>query len=434
MSNTDTANKDLEKKFAELIGPTDPKVDLDAREKLISARVGLLLNAPFFGNMATRLQLTNADDWLTTAATDGRKFYYNSRFINMLRTKELEFLFGHEVLHCCYDHFGRRGSRDPQLWNIADDYCVNADLKKHNVGEMITTVPALYERKYKGMSAEEVYDDLYENAEKIDMQQLMDQVFDEHLDGDGDDGQGSGQGGNDQSGEGKSGPDALTEEEKKQIRDEIKEAMLTAAEAAGAGNVPGNVKKMIKDLTEPQMDWRELLDMTLTSAIKDDYSFMRPSRKSWHMDAIMPGQTPGEEVDIAVAVDTSGSISQTMLMDFLSEVQGCMESFTAYKIHLFCFDTNYHNPMDFTSDDISDITDYELGGFGGTDFKAIFEHLKEDDIVPERLVVFTDGYPWDTWGDPDYCDTLWIIHGNKTIEAPFGVTSYYEELADKKAA
>jgi hypothetical protein len=149
-----TATKDDAKKFANLIGATDPKLDRVVREKLISARVGLLLKASFFGNLATRLKLINADEWCATAATDGRNFYYNTRFIEMLRPKEIEFLFGHEVLHCVYDHFGRRGDRDPQLWNIANDFCVNGDLVKHNVGEKITSVPCLYDRKYDGMSSE----------------------------------------------------------------------------------------------------------------------------------------------------------------------------------------------------------------------------------------------------------------------------------------
>ena len=183
---TSTQNKKESDKFKDLLGPTDPKVDADVREKLITARVGLLLRASFFGNLATRLKLVNADEWCPTAATDGRNFYYNTRFIDMLKPKEVEFLFGHEVLHCVYDHMGRRGDRDPQLWNVADDYCVNADLKKHRVGEFITTVPCLYESKYEGMSAEEVYDILYENAEKIDIGDLIDKLLDDHLDGEGD--------------------------------------------------------------------------------------------------------------------------------------------------------------------------------------------------------------------------------------------------------
>ena len=106
---TTTANKKEADKFKDLVGPMDPKLDRDVREKLITARVGLLLRASFFGNLATRLKLVNADEWCPTAATDGRNFYYNSRFVDMLKPKEIEFLFGHEVLHCVYDHFGRRG-------------------------------------------------------------------------------------------------------------------------------------------------------------------------------------------------------------------------------------------------------------------------------------------------------------------------------------
>ena len=111
MADTSTKEKQLDN----LIGETDPKIDREAKEKLVSARIGLLLRAPFFGNMATRLELTNADEWMPTAATDGRRFYYNSRFVNMLETKEIEFLFGHEVLHCCYDHIGRGETRDRKL-------------------------------------------------------------------------------------------------------------------------------------------------------------------------------------------------------------------------------------------------------------------------------------------------------------------------------
>jgi len=428
MSDHTTASKDTKKAHGDLLGPTDPAVDYDAREKLIGARVSLLLKQAFFGNLATRLKLVNADEWLPTLATDGRHFYYNSRFVNMLDQKEMEFGFGHEVLHCVYDHFGRRDNRDPQLWNIANDYCVNTDLVDHNIGRKITTIEILYDRKYKGMPSEEVYDLLKENAEYIDMDDLLDKMLDEHLDGEGD-GEGDGDG---KEGEGKGRP-KITKAMRDEIRDEFKEAVINAASnEPNAGNIPGNVKKMLKELTEPQMDWRELLNLNLTSAIKDDYTWMRPSRRSWHMDAIMPGMNPGEAIDIAVAIDTSGSISHNMLRDFLSEVQGCMESFTAYKIHLFCFDTAIHNPVQFNSDNIITLEEYEMGGFGGTDFEPIFEYMKEHEIEPERLICFTDGYPFGSWGDEDYVDTLWVIHGSTSIVAPFGTTAYYDEHKNDK--
>ena len=423
---TTTANKKESDKFKDLCGPTDPKLDRDMREKLITARVGLLLRASFFGNLATRLKLVNADEWCPTAATDGRNFYYNTRFIDMLKPKEVEFLFGHEVLHCVYDHMGRRGDRDPQLWNVADDYCVNADLKKHRVGEFITTVPCLYDSKYEGKSAEEVYDDLYENAEKIDIGSLIDKLLDDHLDGEGTDANGD-KNSDEKSGSG-SGKPKLTDEEKQQIKDEIKEAVLAAAAASdGAGNLPAGVRRIIQDMTAPKMNWRELLRMQLESTIKSDYSWMRSSRKGWDMDAVMPGQKPDELIDIAVFIDASGSIDGKMLKDFLSETSGIMDQFASYRVHLATFDTKVYNPQQFDSENLDSIADYEVEGGGGTDFDSIFEYLKDQQIEPKRLVVFTDGYPCGSWGDEVYADTVWIIHGNTTIVPPWGQYAYYEE-------
>jgi predicted metal-dependent peptidase len=421
---TTTATKEDAKKFANLIGPTDPKLDREVREILITARVGLLLKASFFGNLATRLKLVNADEWCATAATDGRNFYYNTRFIKMLRPKEVEFLFGHEVLHCVYDHFGRRGDRNPQLWNIADDFCVNADLKKHHVGEFITSVPCLYDHKYDGMSAEEVYDILYEKADKIDINDLLNKMIDDHMDGDDEQDGGGGGDGDEQDGKGRP---KLSKEERQQIKDEIKEAMLAAASASDAGNIPAGVKRLIQDLTEPKMNWRELLRMQLESTIKSDFTWMRASRKGWHMDAVMPGMKVDPMIDIAIAIDASGSIDERMLKDFLGEVQGIMDSFPAYKIHVITFDTDAYNPAQYDSDNLDDICDYEVAGGGGTDFTCIFDYLKREEIEPKRLVVFTDGYPFGSWGDENYADTVWILHGTTTIEPPWGQYAYYDE-------
>ena len=428
--STATVNKEDTKKFANLIGPTDSKLDREVREILVTARVGMLLRASFFGNLATRLKLINADEWCATAATDGRNFYYNTRFIKMLKPKEVEFLFAHEVLHCVYDHFGRRGDRDHQLWNIANDYCVNGDLKKHKVGEFITSVPCLYDAKYEGKSSEEVYDILYENAEKINIGDLLDKIIDEHMDGD-DNGEGDDEGDNEagvQEGEGKGkGRPKLSEEERAKIKDEIKEAMLSAAQTCDAGNLPAGVKRLIQNLTEPVMDWREMLRMQLESTIKSDYTWMRASRKGWHMDAVMPGMKTTDAIDIAVAIDTSGSISPAQCKDFLSEIQGIMESFDSYRIHVFTFDTETYNPQQYDSDNLEDIADYDIQGGGGTDFDAIFRYLKGAEIEPKKLVVFTDGYPFGSWGDPNYCDTLWIIHGDRNPSPPFGVWALYGE-------
>jgi len=410
------------KKFENLIGPTDPKVDNDARERIITSRISLLLKHSFFGNLATRLKLINADEWCTTAATDGLNFYYNSRFIMMLRPKEVDFLVGHEVLHVVYDHMGRRDHRDPEIWNIADDYAVNADLKRHKIGEFITTVPALYEAKYDGKPAEEIYEDLMKNVQYINIEDLLDKMLDDHIDGEGDD-EGEGEGG-DKKGKGRP---KLSEAEKEQIRQEVKQSIINAAQQADAGSVPAGVQRMIKQMTDPIMPWRELIQTNLTSAIKSDYSWMRPSRRGWHMDAVMPGMTPGEEIDVDIYIDMSGSISNKQGMQFLSEVAGMMDAFDGYNLRVTCFDTRCYNTQEFSSENMDRIEEYELNGGGGTDFDCIFDDLKEAGRVPNRLIVFTDGYPFGSWGDAEYCDTTWIIHGDPNPNPPFGTFALYDD-------
>ena len=424
MSETTASDK------LKVVTKTDPKKDEAARDKLITARVGLLLRAPFFGNIATRMNLVNADSWLPTAATDGRRFYYNSEFVANMPLKQLEFLVGHEVLHAVYDHMGRRGNRDPKLWNIADDYCVNYDLVEQRVGDRIPS--ALYDEKFKGMAAEEVYDYLYENAEKIDVNKLAKQLLDEHMDGD-DEGDGDGDGNDDGDKPGNGRP-RLSKEEQKEIRDELRDAILAAASAAGAGNVPGGVKRLIKDLTEPVMNWRELLQQQIESTVKSDYTWSRPSRRSWHMDAVMPGMKPGTQIDVVIGIDTSGSITDEDLRVFLSEIKGIMETYDEYKIHVCGWDTAVHNSEVFTSDNLEDIASFVPGGGGGTDPHCVWDWLKENEIEPKKLIMFTDFcfFGWSPEEVEPYCDTVWIIKGNPTAEPEFGVYAHYEEEKGNK--
>jgi predicted metal-dependent peptidase len=392
---------------------------------LLMARVALLINHPFFGNLATRLRMVNADEWCSTAATDGRFFYYNSRFITMLREKEVEFLFGHEVLHVVYDHIGRTEHRDHELFNIANDYVVNADLRRHKIGEFITSVPCLYDSKYENKSSEEIYDILYENAEKIDIGSLIDKMLDEHLDGEGDGEGGDKDGEGNQSGKGRP---KLSAEERQKIKDEIKEAVLAAASASdGAGNLPAGVKRIIQDMTAPKMNWRELIRMQLESTIKSDYTWLRNSRRGWHMDAVMPGMKLDPMIDIAISIDASGSMGEKILKDVLGEVAGIMEQFPNYRIHVVSFDTEVYNPQQFDSENLDDITEYEVMGGGGTDFDCVFRYFKENEIEPKRHIMFTDGYPCGSWGDEQYCDTVFIMHGTTSIVPPFGQYAYYEE-------
>ena len=399
-------------------------------DKITTARVGLLLKAPFFGNMATRMQIIDASDWCPTAATNGRNFYYNKEFVESLSVKQLEFLFGHEILHCVLDHFGRVGSRDRKLSNIAQDYAVNQILVDERIGEKITQIQICYDSKYRGKAWEEIYDELWEKAEKISMEDLLKMLgdqLDEHLK---EEGPGEGEGEGDKQGN----RPVITKEEAQRIRDEIKEAMIQSAAAAGAGRVPAAIQRMIKDLTEPKITWRELVQQEIQSIVRNDYSFQRVNRKAMHSGAVLPGMKEATTIDVAIAIDMSGSIGHEDASIFLGEVKGILDQYEDFNLNLWCFDTEIYNHKTISQDNAHELEEYEPQGGGGTDFEVNWEFMKENGIHPKKFIMFTDGYPASSWGDPDYTDTIFIIKGGMTEDAPFGQTVIYERDVEGVAA
>ena len=398
------------KKLGAVMSHQDPIID-----KIIVARVGLLLRHPFFGNLATRLKIQEGTEWLPTAATDGRTIYFNRKFFEPLSIKQVEFVIAHEILHNVFDHMSRREGRKPDIFNIAADYCVNGQLVRDGIGEHnIEGIKIFHDKKYYGMGAEEIYDKIYDEMDEEQLKALG-QLLDEHIDWGEDSKDGSGR-------------PKYSKEELKQIRDEMREATMQAAQAAGAGNTPANIQRMIKELTEPKMNWREIIRQQIQSTIKDDFSFMRPNRKGWHMGAILPGTNFKETIDICVSIDMSGSIGEDQARDFLSEIKGIMQEYQDFNIKVWCFDTSVYNEADFNGYSMDEFDEYVPVGGGGTEFDANWEYMKENDINPKKFIMFTDGYPWGSWGDPDYCDTVFIIHGNNKIVPPFGEYAYYEEV------
>ena len=403
----------------------DPVADAKAREKILSARVSLVLNHGFFGNLAMRLKLENGDTWCETAATDGRKFYYNTEFINAMSVGEMMFLFCHELLHAAYDHVGRTTrEHNHKLANIAMDYVVNSDLIKHGLGTKIN--PCLYEKKYDGWSWEQVYDELKKTVKEITIDELAEMLLDEHLDGSKD---GNGEG--DKDGNGKGRP-SLSDKDRQEIRDEIKEALLAAHAATGnAGNLPGGLKRIIGELTEPQINWKDFLNQQIQSTIKNDYTYAIPARKNFANGFSLPSMKRDEAIDVCIGIDTSGSISQKQLKEFVSEVVGIMASYDDYKIRMWCFDTHTYQHAEYDPTNGHEIHEYEAPGGGGTDFMANWEYMKANDIEPKMFIMFTDGEPYGNWGDENYCETVFIINNphNKNIKPPFGVSAYYESVS-----
>lgn len=396
----------------------------DVKNRLIKARVKLLFKHPFFGQLALRLPFKDVTDegWCDTAATNYKYIFYNRNFIEKLDDDEVVFLIGHELGHCIFEHFIRREKRDPKLWNMAGDYVINLMLKNARIGRVITTVPALIDQKYEGYTTEEVYEDLCQNNSEYQDTLDIHIEMDSDDNGDQEDDKDSSRGDE----EGKGGKPSIDPKDVKKIENEIKQAVLQAAASSDASDIPGEIQRIINELTESKMNWKELIRSSVESSIKSDYSWMRPSRKNWHISSILPGMMPDEEINICIGIDTSGSISQKTLTDFISEVNGIMEQFENYTIHIWQFDTNVYGYDVFTHDDDKDIREYEIKGGGGTEFEANWEFMKNNEIEPDQFIMFTDMMPWNSWGDPNYCDTIFVAHSTKTIEAPFGRTVYYE--------
>lgn len=380
-------------------------------EQLTRARTSLLMRQPFWGTLATRLILKDATDdpkgWCPTAATDGRYFYYNRDFISKLTRPEAIFLVAHEVEHCVYDHMGRIGGRKHDQWNAAADYVINLELAEHKIGQLPNPatcgVTACYSDKYKGLGTEEVYALLGKDPS------MKFPTFDVHM----------------VPGDGNGEP--MDEETRRMVAGEIRNAVLQAAKVAGPGGVPAGVRRMIKDLTEPQMDWREILNMQIQSTVRNDFTWSRCSRKMQASGIFLPGQKDDVKVKAAVAIDCSGSMSDKMLRDLLSETKGIMEQFNDFELEVWCFDTRVYGHEKYTPENLDEIDEYEIKGGGGTDFMCNWTFMKENDICPERFIMMTDGEPNGSWGDPVYCDTLFLIHSdpNHRKEGPFGMTTWY---------
>lgn len=422
----------------------------NAHDRIVQARVDFLIEQPFYGQLAVRLILVEADKWCPTMAVDGVRMYYNTNFVNALSDSELKFVVAHEVMHCVYQHFLRRESRDPRLWNCAGDYVINLELSDLKIGKMpkASSMPnwekdqdfykevgvgpndagGLIDEQYRGMASEEVYDLLVKDAEE-DGKHANEKVknWDIHLDpqsdGDGD--------GTDADGE--NSPVQMSPEELDILRDELKKAVIDAAKAAdemssGAGNIPGGVRRLIKQWTESKVDWRTYLTNTILSTVKNDYTWQRSSRKGRDQGIYLPAIDNDDQVSAHIAIDTSGSISDEEVRTFLGEVRGIMEQFSEFKITVWCFDTQTYELQEYTPDNQYDIDDFKVDGHGGTDFMANWKMMKENDIVPNTFIMFTDGYPFGSWGDPDYCDTVFLIKGGQNRTSPFGTTVHYEKL------
>ena len=425
--------------------------------KLSAARTRLIIDKPFLGALVLRLPMEEADpDWCKTTATDARKFYYNREYIDCLTNEETQFMLSHEALHCALSHFSRRQHRVTHKWDLACDYAINPLL----INDGLKPPPGtLYLRNYEGMTAEEIYpliDDL-EDQETLD-QHIYDDSQSEGENNvapppdntpDADNttkqkppGAGQGnqssqdqkheQGGSQAGGEnnqkgggtpevdpnskGAAKPQPLSHQEKETLSVQWQQRMAGAAQQAmQAGKLDGDMARMVDFLLQPQLPWRNLVSRYLNAIARDDYSYTRPSTRRGD-PAIYPSLRSAQ-LDIAIAIDTSGSISRNEINEFVSEIDALKGQMRA-RVTLLACDSDLAKGCPWVFEPWEDFTFPEsIKGGGGTSFTPVFDWAYKQDKIPDILVYFTDADGEFPKVEPDF-DVLWLVKGKS--KTPWG--------------
>ena len=345
------------------------------KTKLSTARARLLLDHPFFGVLALRLQFVE-DTSIPTLAVDGKSIFYNPQFVDDLSDELCRSAIAHEVMHPVLDHMTRRGGRSPRKWNAACDYAANLILSDAGLpmgpGWLINCA-------YRGMSAEEIYAALPDDS---------DSAQDEIREGDAT----------------SSEDDAL----------EWKLATVQAAKMAQSrGTLPGSLKRLLDDALAPPIPWREALAQFMTERTKDDYSWCRPNAYYAHTGVYLPSMDGVGMGEVVIALDTSGSVL-SVLDEFGSTVKDVLNATKPSRVHVVYCDAAV-NHID-TFDRGQEIT-FEAHGGGGTDFRPVFTHVTENNIRPACLLYLTDMYGAFPEEAPEY-PTLWCA--TTDVPAPFG--------------
>ncbi len=411
--------------------------------KLSAARTRLILDKPFLGALVLRLPMRAADpQWCPTTATDARHFYYNPDYIEALSVNQVQFVLAHEALHCALSHFARRQHRVKQRWDMACDHAINPLLLQDG----LKPPPGVWvDDGFLGMTAEEIYPMIEENN--------TDEPMDRHLYDEQQESQGNNsqtpppprreqndhpRGGQDdqpqtdpeqnpessqapREGEGRGGgngdpqPPPLSHQERENLSVQWQQRLAGAAQQAmQAGKLGGEMARVVEHLLQPQLPWRMLLARYLSMSARDDYSYMRPSRREG--SAILP-RLRSAQLEVVVAVDISGSVGDQEVEEFIAEVNALKGQIRAKVILLPC-DAELAGgaPWVFEPWEELNLPGHFEGG-GGTRFTPVFDWVAQSGRHPDLLVYFTDADGEFPPGEPEY-PVIWLVKGRKQV--PWG--------------
>ncbi len=359
--------------------------DLQTKDRIKAALILLRSQHPFFGTLALYADI-RIDTSLETAGTDGESLFVNPSFISGLDRPKLLGLLVHEILHMALLHNQRRGTRDPLLWNIAADIVVNGMITK--LTNYTLPSGAVFCNALCHLSVEEVYEQLpARNDISFDQLTLIDLL--------------------------PTTPASLLEKDHaKKWKIAISQARAISDKNGTSIGIDslGGFREFDAAMT-PSLSWQELLWSFLIATPCDFQGYDR--RFIWkglYLDAM-----EGESLKIAIAIDTSGSVSKDDLSLFIAEVTGILDTYPHISAELYYCDSELFGPYQIDSDHSLP----QPQGGGGTSFQPFFTKIEKD--PPELAVYFTDGFGHFPASPQDY-ETLWVITqaGIESDAIPFG--------------
>jgi predicted metal-dependent peptidase len=368
---------------------------------------------------------TSISDTTPTAYTNGRDEVYGRSFVEQLPVAQLSFVCLHEAMHKGLRHltvWRKLFEEDHSLANQACDYVVNRMIVKADPTESVVQFPrkpdgtklGLYDPKYDGMSARQVFDMLKKD----------------NPNGGGQGGEGGAEG-FDEHGWGDA--QELPKAEQDALQKEIEHAMRRGeAEAKRCGAGKGDIPSEIGELLRPQINWKDALREFITQncTVKDDTTYRRLNRRFHALDLIMP-TTYGESLGHIVAgPDLSGSMwtgDPSDMKKVLSEFVGVVNQVNPEHVDLLYWDAEVTGHEEYKRGDYEGIANaMRPKGGGGTDPRCVQRYLKENGIKPDCIIMFTDGHVFDQWGDNWPAPILWVVCGNPSVTSKTGKTVHVQ--------
>lgn len=367
--------------------------------ELKKAKIGLLTSGSVFLSTVCFNLVHRFTEEIPTAATDGKSVLFNPDFFKKQDKDQKIGLLAHETWHVALMHLTRRGDKDPTIYNIAGDFVINLLLV--DAGFKIPE-GGCYDRKYKGYTTEQVYEELIQNPEDIPQDINIDLM------------------------EGGLNGGELSPEQRQSLESEIKTILVKAETQARmanqAGEIPGEVLRIIDDLINPKLNWKELLQRYVSAKIKEDYSWTRPNRRHFPR-FYLPSLYSDAIGHITIAIDTSGSITDADITAMLTEIKNLYEEYKPSKLTIMDCDWSIHNVYEVERDNLEDILDLKFTGGGGTSFEPVIDYCKNHET--QVLVYFTDLYADPIEEELDF-DVIWLCYSGHE-PAIIGETVYYQK-------